>query len=1206
MRHSNLPLAAIVAFVMMTLLVVPVPEAAAGLSQELQCRADIDRASRRYIERVHRVRQRCLRKVFRGALPLATDCITGDGDADTQTRIEELRGRVGAIVPKHCTRANMAELGYPGRCRDTNPPSNSFDVNDLESCIIDIHDEAITHMLELEYPPEQALPGRFVRCVAGAARRAADMVRLEVRARHRCLFANETKFLQDDSCREPMPPYGAGTGDERADGRILRSYVGLLSGIPVVCNGVDLDFLGYTDDCVDDTQGRFNSFDLKLCIFNDHRQIAADSVEVAYPADPVCGDGDVEGDEECDDGNDIDTDACLNSCLVARCGDGSVHAGVEDCDDGNSSDGDACKNDCKANVCGDAIVNVGVEDCDDGNSSDSDACRNNCENAACGDGVTCLAAGCSSGPNGSFEDCDDGNVASGDGCSSECGIEFCGDGVVNNNNEECDDGLSNGSGPNQCRALSCKLPSCGDGVVDDSPEFGEQCEPPGTLTCGGDCRFLLCGNGVVDVDAGEECDDGAGNSNTAQNACREDCTEPFCGDGKLDDQFGEQCEPVDGVDCLAGCVLPNCGNGTLEPQFGEECDDGAANSDTAPDACRTDCSSPSCGDSVADSGEQCDDGNGSDTDACKNDCSNNVCGDAVVYNGVEACDDGNTVDTDACKNDCSDNVCGDGVVYGGVEDCDNGAANSDTNPDACRASCVLPSCGDGVIDPSLSEQCDDGAANSDTTADACRSDCTTPVCGDGVADSSEECDGADDSVCQAQGSSCGGACACINECPAFGEAVLFSGTGIECSSDADCGPGTCVSGRCHTVTNLDTGWTGLGHNSDITDRVAVRALLECGTTFPCGECAITGIDPAPGNCRCENDNQAVCMKPFQVDNDSCGGDVCNCYLGPPLDLSAGGTPVCVVNRIASDIAGTGNVDLGQGVVSADLASKVFLGESLFQPCPACVGDITPNDGLKEGICDLGENKNGACDANALNTTFPAPGGGQHSLDCFPLAGKNVSGTGLKIAFTQSTGRVELGPAAIACDPFPPIITDSCLCGLCTGDPTFSTVCSSDAECAAAGVGGTCSTVGVGPSPLPHPNACGAAGCVDVDGNGIHGECPDKTSAFCDGLLRANGDPFVTCISDGDCAANTIGRDAGLCTIVTNRPCFLDVVVAEGKSDPSAPASAATFCIPPTGNQGINGVAGLPGPGRVVTQTAVRTFCKSDPAVEYIPGVGGCN
>ncbi len=70
------------------------------------------------------------------------------------------------------------------------------------------------------------------------------------------------------------------------------------------------------------------------------------------------------------------------------------------------------------------------------------------------------------------------------------------------------------------------------------------------------------------------------------------------------------------------CIVANqnsvCGDSQL---YGpEECDEGGANSDTEPDACRTSCLAPSCGDGVVDSGETCDDGNTEDGDRCSNSC----------------------------------------------------------------------------------------------------------------------------------------------------------------------------------------------------------------------------------------------------------------------------------------------------------------------------------------------------------------------------------------------------------------------------------------------------------------------------------------------------------------------------------------------------------------------------------------------------------
>lgn len=63
---------------------------------------------------------------------------------------------------------------------------------------------------------------------------------------------------------------------------------------------------------------------------------------------PVCGNGIVEGLEECDDGNNSNTDSCTNECRNARCGDGFVQASLgEECDDENGTNADGCSSDCK-------------------------------------------------------------------------------------------------------------------------------------------------------------------------------------------------------------------------------------------------------------------------------------------------------------------------------------------------------------------------------------------------------------------------------------------------------------------------------------------------------------------------------------------------------------------------------------------------------------------------------------------------------------------------------------------------------------------------------------------------------------------------------------------------------------------------------------------------------------------------------------------
>lgn len=105
---------------------------------------------------------------------------------------------------------------------------------------------------------------------------------------------------------------------------------------------------------------------------------------VSYRAE--CGDGIVDpAKEACDDGNQIDSDACVFACNRARCGDGFVQTDVEACDDGNTDPLDGCLSNCALPTCGNGIIEPG-EVCDDGNASDRDNCPSRCLPAICGDG----------------------------------------------------------------------------------------------------------------------------------------------------------------------------------------------------------------------------------------------------------------------------------------------------------------------------------------------------------------------------------------------------------------------------------------------------------------------------------------------------------------------------------------------------------------------------------------------------------------------------------------------------------------------------------------------------------------------------------------------------------------------------------------------------------------------------------------------------
>jgi cysteine-rich repeat protein len=122
------------------------------------------------------------------------------------------------------------------------------------------------------------------------------------------------------------------------------------------------------------------------------------------------------------------------------------------------------------------------------------------------------------------------------------------------------------------------------------------------------------------------------------------------------------------------------------------------------------------------------------------------CGDGILA-GDEACDDGesNGGGYGFCTAECLPGPrCGDGVVDPEHEQCDKGL-NVDgyrTAADSCAPGCVLPPyCGDGQFNANFGEECDLGEAANLGAYDGCNADCTLgPRCGDGMINGEEECD----------------------------------------------------------------------------------------------------------------------------------------------------------------------------------------------------------------------------------------------------------------------------------------------------------------------------------------------------------------------------------------------------------------------------------------------------------------------------------
>jgi cysteine-rich repeat protein len=216
----------------------------------------------------------------------------------------------------------------------------------------------------------------------------------------------------------------------------------------------------------------------------------------------TCGNGVVDELEECDDGDFDDWNGCTTLCEFTCEAD-------EDCDDLNPCNGkevctadNACDDSapdledgeecgpmrscwlgiCVDDVCGDKVVSAD-EECDDGDLDPNNGCTPDCEwtcknNADCGGGDECSSSGT---------------------CKPDhtCSVQAVADETL------CD----NGDG--WCKNGTCVPYKCGDGIVDKN--LGEDCDDGdqnGTdeSECSLQCTVTRCGNGIIEGD--EQCDDG--------------------------------------------------------------------------------------------------------------------------------------------------------------------------------------------------------------------------------------------------------------------------------------------------------------------------------------------------------------------------------------------------------------------------------------------------------------------------------------------------------------------------------------------------------------------------------------------------------------------------------------------------------------------------------------------------------------------------
>lgn len=585
---------------------------------------------------------------------------------------------------------------------------------------------------------------------------------------------------------------------------------------------------------------------------------------------PTCGDGTMQGSEECEFASQCDQSAGAQLCILCHCqpvtgglpycGDGILGSG-ELCDPGFAPIvpqvgclGGVCSNNCLS-CCGDNIKQ-GSETCD-GSDGCSGLAGSTCNS-------TCSACNCPSGqsenPVGSGHCCPNGTAWNGVACVA------CGNGVWEQPGEVCDPTVPSSCSFGQICNTTCTLCTCPAGTTLSN----YHCCPIGTVWNGHACS--ACGDGVKS--AGEDCDP------TDPDPTDQTCT-PIGGGSCT--PTAVPADPIQAVNFLNALSSNDSIQEILSQQSSYYGPSGVGNTTTGSESFQTDkasCGSPQprycqechcvpggggvCGNGLLETGEECDDGNTNSGDGCNTICDQEFCGDNIIQPGLgEACDD-NLFPSPSCTSPvhgcmgcecrCVPFLCSVGTIPN--------LTNCTCDPMPCTQSSDCNDsndCTNDTCDTNLNHCVYDAASangNSCDDTDACTTgdQCNNGFC-EGTLVAANFCD--DGNGCTTD--SCDSSTGCVNQNVSNGTSC---NDGDACTQTDTCQNGSCTGSNPVTCT--------------ASDQCHIAGVCDPGTGVcsnpakPNGTACSTGPGPVGGDTECWHDEcqTGTCTRVFQPYDDT--------------------------------------------------------------------------------------------------------------------------------------------------------------------------------------------------------------------------------------------------------------------------------------------------------------------------------------------------